>query len=651
MFGQLAIAAAGASGAGAIGAWARVENAACAQRLFAIADVLQARMSADDSADREQWCIDNWDAVAAEVAAAHNVSLGVASHQLMVAMALRERLPRVGEVFAAGEISYRLVNAIVYRTALICDLDARAKVDAELAAAAVEWGSMSVAKIETAIDYWVDCYDPNAVRRIEHSARGRHVDVVDAANGSGVSYVEGQLFSHDAAALDKRLDAMARSVCEADPRTLEQRRADALGALAHGGDRLACLCGGPDCAGADTAPSAVVVNVIAEEKSLSDDTAVQLDGAGPPGPTAAQLREMTIAEALAQPPPTGSANTNPAVVMGGGILPAPLLAAKLANTATIRPVIHPGDSPPEPRYVPSAALARFVRCRDLTCRFPGCDESADICDLDHTISYPGGPTCASNIKCLCRKHHLFKTFHAGPAGWTEIQIPDGTIVWTSPSGRTHTTKPLGALFFPQLAQPTGTLVLPGTGPPHPDRGLAMPTRNAPAPRSAPTECNGNAASTAPDTTPTTESIRWRPSCGTLTLISPPGLLSPSLPWRVAYQKGRSMPPAGPLREGSPKMNGRMGMAPTSAGTRGETPLSNGVGAGVGAGGVGAGAAVPANPNAAAASAPKATVTVANFFMANLPSVGSGKESPGTRTPAIRLLYACHTSFVHLLFAF
>src|SRR5438105_8748641 len=227
MFDDLVAVAAGACGAGAVGAWARVENAVCAQRLFAIADVLAARMSADDSAEREQWCIDNWDAVAAEVAAAHNVSLGVASHQLMLAKALRERLPRVAEVFGAGQISYRLVNAIVYRTALVRDPEARARIDSELAAAAVEWGSMSAAKVETAIDYWVDRYDPYAVRRIEHSARGRHVDVVDEKNGSGVAYVEGQLFSHDAAALDKRLDAMARTVCDADPRTLEQRRADA----------------------------------------------------------------------------------------------------------------------------------------------------------------------------------------------------------------------------------------------------------------------------------------------------------------------------------------------------------------------------------------------------------------------------------------
>ena len=473
MFDQLVAAAAGACGGGAVGAWARVENAACARRLFAIADVLAARLAAAGSAEREQWCIDNWDAVAAEVAAVHAVSLGVASHQLMIAQALRERLPRVAEVFAAGLISYRVVNAIVYRTALIRDPAAMAKVDTELATAVREWGSMSMAKVEAAIDYWVDRYDPDAVRRVELSSRGRHVDVVADKNGSGVSSVEGQLFSHDAAALDQRLDAMARSVCQGDPRTLEQRRADALGALAHGGERLRCECGSAGCAAAAVVPSAVVVNVIAEENSLADDTAVVLDGAGPPGPSAEQLRNMTIAEALAQPPGTGPAKSNPAVVLGGGMLPAPLLAAKLAGTAIIRPVIHPGESAPEPRYRPSAGLVRFVRCRDLTCRFPGCDEPADVCDLDHTIRYLVGPTCASNLGCLCRKHHLLKTF----CGWLNRQLPDGTMLWTAPSGQTYTTYPGSRLLFPTLCRPTAPVSAPANAPAaQPNRGLMMPRR-------------------------------------------------------------------------------------------------------------------------------------------------------------------------------
>ena len=102
--------------------------------------------------------------------------------------------------------------------------------------------------------------------------------------------------------------------------------------------------------------------------------------------------------------------------------------ARLAEGATIREVEIPPDAA-EPRYRPSAKLAEFVRCRDLTCRFPGCDRPAQACDLDHTVPYPAGPTHPSDLKCLCRFHHLLKTFH----GWTDHQYPDGTVVWTAPT--------------------------------------------------------------------------------------------------------------------------------------------------------------------------------------------------------------------------
>jgi hypothetical protein len=152
------------------------------------------------------------------------------------------------------------------------------------------------------------------------------------------------------------------------------------------------------------------------------------------------------------------------------------LAAKLANTATIRPLIHPGDAPPEPRYTPSRRLADFVRCRDMTCRFPGCDEPAVGCDLDHTIAYPHGPTCASNLGCLCRKHHLLKTF----GGWVNRQLPDGTMIWTAPDGQTYPTYPGSRILFPSLCRPTApvTATAPDTAThsPDPNRGLAMPRR-------------------------------------------------------------------------------------------------------------------------------------------------------------------------------
>ncbi len=276
-------------------AWSRVENAACARRLSAIADMFEARLALDGSAERDQWCVDNWDLVAAEVAAAHTVSLGVASHQLMMAMALRERLPRVAEVFHTGAIGLRLVQAIVHRTALIADPQARAKVDVELAAVVSGWGAMSVAKAEESIDYWVERYDRYALRRMDHRARGRHVDK-PITDGSGTATIEAVLLDHDAATLDQRLELMARAVCDGDGRTLDQRRADALGALGAGADKLACTCGHYDCPAAGTPASAVVINVIADEKSLSDDTPVALDGEHP---------ETATRPTPASPTPTG----------------------------------------------------------------------------------------------------------------------------------------------------------------------------------------------------------------------------------------------------------------------------------------------------------------------------------------------------------
>ena len=282
MFEQLVEAATQSRHPAAVGAWARVENAACARRLAAMADELDRMIAADGSAEREQWCLDNWDAVAASVAAGQNVSLGVASHQLLIADSLRHRLPRVAEVFAAGAVTYRMVAAIVSRTRLVHDADALTKVDLEIAAHVTSWGSLSVEKTQHEIDYWVDRYDPAAVRRGEERVRGRRVDVSPPDSGSGTADIEARLLATDAEALDQRLDTMAAAVCQGDPRTLEQRRADALGALGHGTGRLECGCDDPDCPATSAEPSAVIVHVITHEESLSDDTPAQWDGKEPP---------------------------------------------------------------------------------------------------------------------------------------------------------------------------------------------------------------------------------------------------------------------------------------------------------------------------------------------------------------------------------
>ena len=170
----------------------------------------------------------------------------------------------------------------------------------------------------------------------------------------------------------------------------------------------------------------------------------------------------------------GRGATPASVVAADGLIPASVIA-ELAKSATLRPLIRPVDA--EPHYLASARLAAYVRARDLTCRAPGCDRPATETDLDHTIPYyDGGATHPSNLKCLCRTHHLLKTFW----GWRDEQLPDGTVIWTLPGGHTYVTTPGSALLFPTLCVPTGELprVDPAGVEPCGDRTVRMPLRTS-----------------------------------------------------------------------------------------------------------------------------------------------------------------------------
>jgi hypothetical protein len=86
------------------------------------------------------------------------------------------------------------------------------------------------------------------------------------------------------------------------------------------------------------------------------------------------------------------------------------------------------------RYRPSEALLRFVMTRDGTCAFPGCSRAARNCDCDHVINHPIGGTDRHNLHMLCRRHHNQKTH----GGWTVVRNLDGSEVWTSRFGLSHT---------------------------------------------------------------------------------------------------------------------------------------------------------------------------------------------------------------------
>ena len=80
-----------------------------------------------------------------------------------------------------------------------------------------------------------------------------------------------------------------------------------------------------------------------------------------------------------------------------------------------------------------------------------------------------GTKCSLRI----RYHHLLKTF----CGWLDQQLPDGTVIWTAPSGQTYTTYPGSRLLFPMLCKPTAPVHAPANAASvEPNRGLKMPRR-------------------------------------------------------------------------------------------------------------------------------------------------------------------------------
>ena len=80
---------------------ARASAASDARRYGAIAELERRR----NTGEHGSWACDDWDAAAAEVAAALNIGHGRACGEMDLAVVLRDRLPKVAALFLAGELN------------------------------------------------------------------------------------------------------------------------------------------------------------------------------------------------------------------------------------------------------------------------------------------------------------------------------------------------------------------------------------------------------------------------------------------------------------------------------------------------------------------------------------------------------------------
>jgi hypothetical protein len=125
------------------------------------------------------------------------------------------------------------------------------------------WRGSSRQRIINAVDATVRAADPDAAHeRREAADRDRYIAVDTRADGMADIY--GSVAAAAAKAFDRWLSQLAASVCPANPRTWDQRRANAVVALSQGCS-LACGCGQAGCptrAGDHTAPPPGGVQVV-----------------------------------------------------------------------------------------------------------------------------------------------------------------------------------------------------------------------------------------------------------------------------------------------------------------------------------------------------------------------------------------------------
>lgn len=236
------------------------------------------------------------------------------------------------------------------------------------------------------------------------SAEQRHADAVTdrrvcgRATNDGMGELWALLPLDGLATVLASLDAAAASPLPGDERTSDQRRADALIALAV--QQLA----DPSLSTQQGRRPAVHLTVAAATLLGLDDAPGELDGYGPV--PAGLARAMAV-------DPTGTMR-------------------RLLTDDTGRLLDYGTEV-----YRPPQALADFVMARDRRCRFPGCTRKARRCDIDHQVPFPSGPTAAHNCECLCRHHHRLKH----QAGWQVEGDPSGELTWTSPTGHLYRSPP------------------------------------------------------------------------------------------------------------------------------------------------------------------------------------------------------------------
>ncbi|HEU5269734.1 MAG TPA: DUF222 domain-containing protein, partial [Jatrophihabitans sp.] len=259
-------------------------------------------------------------------------------------------------------------------------------------------GCVTVPQLRRRVGRAVIGLDPTgAERRHQRALTERRVEYHPGEDG--MASLTALLPAPEAQLIYTRLTASARLLPAADPRTLDQQRADVFI------DGL--LSGLPEDALPQMQGRRPAINVVVSADTLLglDDQPAHLTGYGPI--TAGTARRLAAEE-------SGTWRR---------LLTDPVTGALLDIS--------------EHRYRPPQRLRDLLAARDDTCVFPTCQQPGYRCEPDHTMPFgQGGPTRRDNLALTCRRHNRAK---ATGTGWTYRHDPDGTYTWTTPTGHRYTS--------------------------------------------------------------------------------------------------------------------------------------------------------------------------------------------------------------------
>ncbi|MFJ6312849.1 HNH endonuclease signature motif containing protein [Pseudarthrobacter oxydans] len=364
----------------------------------------------------------------AEVGCALVIGDRAAGALLAESHALTTTLPRTLAALQGGSISWAHARGMAEEAATLDPAGAAAleahflDPDTPRPAAAATIGEMPAYRFRHKARTWRERHHPESIeKRHAKGVADRRVEY--RPDQDGMAWLSAYLPAHQAMAGWNRLNALARAAQGPDePRTLTQTRADQFteailtsGSSRGNGDSSRLHTGNGDGLG------------------TNDGAGAGMDPAGLSSTVRAQVLVTVPVFTL-----TGETD-EPAMLDGYGPIPPSMARDLVANGADSfhRVLVDPRDGAPleigRTSYRVTKAMRNWLRMRDGTCPFPGCNNPSLDNEADHLLAWQhGGTTGISNLGQPCPKHHKLR--HS--SGWEPTPATkDEPPGWTSPTGR------------------------------------------------------------------------------------------------------------------------------------------------------------------------------------------------------------------------